>query len=76
MTYVRHIIHMAAKPPYIFYPAGKYTPVFFIDTVFDYPQPLLRLTKLLLQNRKLFGFLHIVELINRTMNRQAVALTF
>ena len=72
----RQIIDMTAQPSYIFYPTGEYTPVFVIDPVFDQPQPLLRLTELLLQDRELLRFLHIVELINSAMNRQAVALAF
>jgi hypothetical protein len=76
MADLRQIMDMTAQPSYIFYPAGEYTSVLIIDPVFDQPQPLLRLMKLLLQDRELLRFLHIIELINSAVNRQAVSLAF
>ena len=70
------ILHVPMQPAHIPDPAAEYAPVLCIYAFFNDAQPLLRFPQLLLQQHQLFGFLHVVELVNGPVNRQAVALPF
>jgi len=76
MIDLRQMIIVAMKPPHVLYPADEHRAILFVNPLFDDAQSFLCFPQLLLQQHQLLGFLHVVELINRPVNRQAVALTF